>query len=291
MAIQFEEQNSPCRCRPFRSRYSDLLSTEPGPPPFGIPITFANGVAGDTYGVEFDDLPPGRNGGTCVVDIPCSRSTSMSNPAISISGSKPALTAATPIWQAQLKSIPLTLPHHIAPSGSVLRYVESCRIPTCRAISGSICGSPTSRPSVGSSRWSSPGSLSTTAIWTDPGFTGSDRHQAQFLWRRDPALVDHAMLPGHLHGAQPSGIRQVSMQAEPACPADGHGVPQALFPARIQAEAASKSPGRGGVPLQLLPLRRVAESDRLPGTGSAYIVIGVIGEDPFGTALDDIGPR
>lgn len=36
----------------FFNRYDDLRSVEPGPPPFNLPITFANGVQGDTYGLE-----------------------------------------------------------------------------------------------------------------------------------------------------------------------------------------------------------------------------------------------
>lgn len=37
----------------FFNVYDYLRSAEPGPPPFGYPITFANGVQGETYGVEF----------------------------------------------------------------------------------------------------------------------------------------------------------------------------------------------------------------------------------------------
>jgi iron complex outermembrane receptor protein len=36
----------------FYNEYDDLRSAEPGPPPFGLPITFANGVRGDAYGLE-----------------------------------------------------------------------------------------------------------------------------------------------------------------------------------------------------------------------------------------------
>lgn len=36
----------------FINDYDDLRSAEPGPPPFNLPITFANGVEGETYGVE-----------------------------------------------------------------------------------------------------------------------------------------------------------------------------------------------------------------------------------------------
>ncbi|HEY4154503.1 MAG TPA: TonB-dependent receptor, partial [Puia sp.] len=36
----------------FFNDYDDLRSAEPGPPPSGYPITFGNGVRGDTYGVE-----------------------------------------------------------------------------------------------------------------------------------------------------------------------------------------------------------------------------------------------
>ncbi|MBT1709667.1 TonB-dependent receptor [Fulvivirgaceae bacterium PWU5] len=36
----------------FYNRYDDIRSVEPGPPPFGIPVTFGNGVKGDTHGVE-----------------------------------------------------------------------------------------------------------------------------------------------------------------------------------------------------------------------------------------------
>jgi iron complex outermembrane receptor protein len=36
----------------FYNVYDNLRSVEPGPPPFGIPVTFGNGVAGDTYGAE-----------------------------------------------------------------------------------------------------------------------------------------------------------------------------------------------------------------------------------------------
>jgi iron complex outermembrane receptor protein len=36
----------------FYNRYDHLRSAEPGPPPFGLPLTFANGVEGETYGLE-----------------------------------------------------------------------------------------------------------------------------------------------------------------------------------------------------------------------------------------------
>jgi iron complex outermembrane receptor protein len=36
----------------FYNDYDHLRSAEPGPPPFNLPITFQNGVAGHTYGVE-----------------------------------------------------------------------------------------------------------------------------------------------------------------------------------------------------------------------------------------------
>lgn len=37
----------------FYNLYKNLRSAEPGPPPLNLPIIFANGVDGDTYGVEF----------------------------------------------------------------------------------------------------------------------------------------------------------------------------------------------------------------------------------------------
>lgn len=36
----------------FYNVYDDIRSAEPGPPPFGFPITFRNGVKGRTYGME-----------------------------------------------------------------------------------------------------------------------------------------------------------------------------------------------------------------------------------------------
>lgn len=36
----------------FYNQYDDLRSAEPGPPPTGYPLTFANGVEGNTYGME-----------------------------------------------------------------------------------------------------------------------------------------------------------------------------------------------------------------------------------------------
>jgi iron complex outermembrane receptor protein len=36
----------------FYNVYDHIRSAEPGPPPFGIPIVFANGVKGETYGAE-----------------------------------------------------------------------------------------------------------------------------------------------------------------------------------------------------------------------------------------------
>jgi iron complex outermembrane recepter protein len=36
----------------FYNKYDDIRSAKPGPPPFGIPITFGNGVKGNTYGSE-----------------------------------------------------------------------------------------------------------------------------------------------------------------------------------------------------------------------------------------------
>jgi iron complex outermembrane receptor protein len=36
----------------FYNEYDNLRTVEPGPPPFGIPVTFGNGVRGNTYGAE-----------------------------------------------------------------------------------------------------------------------------------------------------------------------------------------------------------------------------------------------
>src|SRR6185436_976989 len=36
----------------FYNRYDNLRSVEPGPAPSGLPITFGNGVKGNTYGAE-----------------------------------------------------------------------------------------------------------------------------------------------------------------------------------------------------------------------------------------------
>jgi iron complex outermembrane receptor protein len=36
----------------FYNDYDDLRTAEPGPPPFGIPITLGNGLEGHTYGAE-----------------------------------------------------------------------------------------------------------------------------------------------------------------------------------------------------------------------------------------------
>jgi iron complex outermembrane receptor protein len=36
----------------FFNVYDDIRSVEPGPPPFMIPVTFGNGVKGNTYGAE-----------------------------------------------------------------------------------------------------------------------------------------------------------------------------------------------------------------------------------------------
>lgn len=36
----------------FFNEYDDLRSVQPGGPPFGLPVTFANAVEGDTYGLE-----------------------------------------------------------------------------------------------------------------------------------------------------------------------------------------------------------------------------------------------
>jgi iron complex outermembrane recepter protein len=40
----------------FYHEYDDLRSAEPGPPPLGLPITFANGVEGHTYGLELSSV-------------------------------------------------------------------------------------------------------------------------------------------------------------------------------------------------------------------------------------------
>jgi iron complex outermembrane receptor protein len=37
----------------FYNVYDNIRSAEPGPPPFGLPVTIGNGVEGETYGVEF----------------------------------------------------------------------------------------------------------------------------------------------------------------------------------------------------------------------------------------------
>jgi iron complex outermembrane recepter protein len=36
----------------FYNQYDNIRTVEPGPPPFGIPVTFGNGVKGTTYGLE-----------------------------------------------------------------------------------------------------------------------------------------------------------------------------------------------------------------------------------------------
>lgn len=36
----------------FYNVYDNIRTAEPGPPPFGLPITFGNGVKGETYGIE-----------------------------------------------------------------------------------------------------------------------------------------------------------------------------------------------------------------------------------------------
>ena len=36
----------------FFNVYDDIRSAEPGPPPYGIPVTFGNGIRGNTYGAE-----------------------------------------------------------------------------------------------------------------------------------------------------------------------------------------------------------------------------------------------
>ena len=36
----------------FYNEYNNIRSVEPGPPPFGLPVTFGNGVKGKTYGME-----------------------------------------------------------------------------------------------------------------------------------------------------------------------------------------------------------------------------------------------
>lgn len=41
-----------CSLAAFINDYDHLRSAEPGPPPFSLPITFGNGVEGETYGVE-----------------------------------------------------------------------------------------------------------------------------------------------------------------------------------------------------------------------------------------------
>ncbi len=40
----------------FFNDYDGVRSSEPGPPPFGIPITFGNGVQGQTWGVELSSV-------------------------------------------------------------------------------------------------------------------------------------------------------------------------------------------------------------------------------------------
>jgi iron complex outermembrane receptor protein len=37
----------------YYNRYHDIRSSTPGPPPFGLPITFGNAVVGSSYGAEF----------------------------------------------------------------------------------------------------------------------------------------------------------------------------------------------------------------------------------------------
>jgi iron complex outermembrane receptor protein len=40
----------------FYNEHDNIRSAEPGPPPFGIPITFGNGVEGESYGLEMSSL-------------------------------------------------------------------------------------------------------------------------------------------------------------------------------------------------------------------------------------------
>ncbi|HWB42195.1 MAG TPA: TonB-dependent receptor, partial [Gemmatimonadales bacterium] len=40
----------------FYNEYDDLRSAEPGPPPLGLPITLANGVEGNAYGIELSSI-------------------------------------------------------------------------------------------------------------------------------------------------------------------------------------------------------------------------------------------
>ncbi len=118
---QFEDRFS-LSVSTFYNRYNDILSTEPGPPPFGIPITFANGVAGDTYGVEFAttfrlaEWWYLRGGYTVLKKHLYVKSGN-------IDSGNASADSDDPNQQAQIQSA-ITLPHHIA-FGSVLRYVES----------------------------------------------------------------------------------------------------------------------------------------------------------------------
>jgi len=44
--------NFSCSMALFYNQYDHVRTAEPGPPPFGLPITFGNGVEGNTYGME-----------------------------------------------------------------------------------------------------------------------------------------------------------------------------------------------------------------------------------------------
>jgi iron complex outermembrane receptor protein len=50
------EENLSVSLATFFNTYNNIRSAEPGPPPLGIPITFANGVKGKTYGFELSAI-------------------------------------------------------------------------------------------------------------------------------------------------------------------------------------------------------------------------------------------
>ena len=110
----------------FFNDYDGLRSVEPGPPPLGIPLTFANGVKGQSYGIEWAT--------TCTLteDWKLRGGYTFLKKHLAVKAGSHDLNQASaesddPENQIVLQSM-LTLPHQVQ-IDVVLRYVDALPVP------------------------------------------------------------------------------------------------------------------------------------------------------------------
>lgn len=110
----------------FFNEYDDLRSVQPGGPPFGLPVTFANGVEGDTYGLELAAAYQVLEGWRLKGGYTFLKKHLAVKPG-SIDLNDASVESNDPQNQLVIQSL-LTLPHGIELDG-VVRYVDSLADP------------------------------------------------------------------------------------------------------------------------------------------------------------------